>query len=374
MTGRPGLNPGVFAFASIRPYFAVIHARMKRVIQLCIVGALALGVYGYRWQQAEGQVDLCLSNEAGAEERITACSDVLARDSLNDQNRGVVLYQLAVLHGNSDRREPSLRYYNEAAELTPDFPPIFRNRALLHREMGNMDKALSDADLVIARWPGGEAEAASQWVRARVMLHQKQIPAAFAAISRSITLQPGWGGYHELRQCMVKWYENELPTLDVHLANLEDLSYEIAQIPDHEAEKKAMAFNARFKVLIQLKLLALAHQDGLTFLDYAHKALPDPADAEAQDRFRVGISDQIENTEDMLLTRAQMECAGADAECLYRRSAARYGLADLDGAKADATRVVAKDPDMSEDMQDFLDLIDRLQVLLPKLGLLPLQS
>ena len=64
--------------------------------------------------------------------------------------RGVAYYNESKEKENNNLFEPALEDLDKAIELKPDFAEAYKDRALLHRDLGNNEKAISDMEKAIS--------------------------------------------------------------------------------------------------------------------------------------------------------------------------------------------------------------------------------
>ena len=67
--------------------------------------------------------------------------------------RGVAYYNESKEKDNDNLFEPALEDLDKALELKPDFAEAYKDRALLHRDLGDTENALSDLDKAIEIGP-----------------------------------------------------------------------------------------------------------------------------------------------------------------------------------------------------------------------------
>ena len=63
---------------------------------------------------------------------------------------GVAYYNESKEKDNDNLFEPALEDLNKAIELKPDFAEAYKDRALLHRDLGDTEKALSDIEKAVS--------------------------------------------------------------------------------------------------------------------------------------------------------------------------------------------------------------------------------
>ena len=64
--------------------------------------------------------------------------------------RGGAYYNESKEKENNNLFEPALEDLDKAIELKPDFAEAYKDRALLHRDLGNSEKAISDMEKAIS--------------------------------------------------------------------------------------------------------------------------------------------------------------------------------------------------------------------------------
>ena len=70
--------------------------------------------------------------------------------ALGYHGRGVAYYNESLKDENDNLFEPALEDLDKAIELKPDFADAYKDRALLHRSLGNSEMALSDMQKAVS--------------------------------------------------------------------------------------------------------------------------------------------------------------------------------------------------------------------------------
>ena len=84
---------------------------------------------------------------------ISGCTVVLTERGVSDEDRAAAFYNRANSYGNKGDHNRTIKDYNAAIRLRPDFAGAFNNRGLTYLDKGDYDRAIADFSEAIRLQP-----------------------------------------------------------------------------------------------------------------------------------------------------------------------------------------------------------------------------
>src|SRR5262249_44536815 len=142
-----------------------------------------------------GDVETCRDNQAEAAARLTACTAVVADDTVTGKPKAYANWYIGdslLRKRNYDGALPAL---NKALELHPDNATVLNSRGLAYSNKGEEDRALADFDLALQKRPNFPAPFNN---RGLIYLRRGELQRAYDEFNIALSLNSGNNRYTNL--------------------------------------------------------------------------------------------------------------------------------------------------------------------------------
>lgn len=140
---------------------------------------------------AQGHYEL--ARYALAREDRDAAIAALTRAVKSNPNLPGAVGELADMLLAEDRGDEAIAILDELVEKKPSNPDLARNRALVRVQQGDIDAGLAEIERILERHPD---HVPTLFDQSRILANRTRFQEAYAAITRAIGLEPGFGEGH----------------------------------------------------------------------------------------------------------------------------------------------------------------------------------